>query len=274
MEQKFFTLQDDFHAIIKLNLPNVTEVHKIPTGWTNYVFRAKTKSGRNYIFRFPRNDFFANCIILEGPINRFIRNKVGVKTANLKLLTDKGRTFSMHPMIKGKVLQDAFPKLNQDQKKQLATDIAKYISSIQKIKPPGYTCPTASVFLAGLEEVNGKGYGEKALERLRQMEVQTMTPVHGDLNPGNIIVDDSGQIVAVLDYAFLTCSCKLHDLARICGRLPSDFRETMVAAFEKEFNTKVNTDDMDYLIDLWTVIENDYKDYMFRCHPDIVMPSY
>jgi len=275
-KQKFFTLEDDFEAIIGGHLKDVVSIEKIPTGWTNYVFCAKTKSGRRYIFRFPRNDFFADCIVKEIPFNRFVRTKVGVKTANLRVLEHNGRAFSMHPMIKGTPLQAAFPKLSASAKKQLAIELTEYISSLQKVKLPGYTCPSASHFLEGLSKVNNRDCENylSRLEYLREMELRAGTTVHGDLNPGNIIVDDEGHVVAVLDYAFITCSCTLHDLARICGRLPADFRDIMIAEFEKKFNTTVNIVDLDYLIDLWTYVENDYKDYMMRCHPDIIMPSY
>ncbi|MCL2621747.1 MAG: hypothetical protein FWD32_01800, partial [Firmicutes bacterium] len=73
MENKFFTLADNFDTLIKSKLNNVVSISKIPTGWTNYVFTATTKSGAEYIFRFPRDYYWVDTLEKENWFNKFIK---------------------------------------------------------------------------------------------------------------------------------------------------------------------------------------------------------
>ena len=275
--QKFFTINDNFDRIIRQHLANIVSIEKIVTGWTNFVFIAKNARGVRYICRFPRNDFFADCLLKEIPFNRFVRNKVKVKTTWQNMHTDCGRAFSVHRMIPGAVLQDAYPNMTNEQKRTLAKDLATYICAFQEIKlkpmPVGHA--SASEFLINLGTVNNSpDFDKTRFDGLIRMEAQHSVPVHGDLNPGNIIVDESGRMIAVLDYAFVTHSAPINDVARIIGRLPSCFRPLMISAYQTASGHNVDEADMDYLIDLWTYVENDYKEYMIRECPDIKMPEY
>ncbi|MCL2846632.1 MAG: aminoglycoside phosphotransferase family protein [Firmicutes bacterium] len=274
MERAYFTIEDDFDAIIRENLANVVEVQKIPTGWTNYVFIATTGADTRYIFRFPRNDFWVDCLSKEVAFNRFVRGKVKVVTARQTIHRDKGRIFSKHRMIPGVVLQEAYPTMTDRQKQRLAVDLADYIADVQSINLDGVESQMASDFLCRLAESTDNGdYDFSKMDRLRQMEA-VRCPCHGDLNPGNIILDKRGRLKAVLDYAFVAYSSDIHDLARIIGRLPSDFYRPMVDEFEARTGKKVDRDDLGYLVELWRYVEIDYIKYMARCHKDVELPKF
>ena len=58
---KYFTVNDDFKTIIEKEVGEVKSIHQISTGWTNFVYDVKT-SNNEYIFRFPRNDFFSDVL--------------------------------------------------------------------------------------------------------------------------------------------------------------------------------------------------------------------
>ena len=271
MKQTFFDLNDNFEKVINNVLDGVISVEKIPTGWTNYVFKVNT-GNETYVFRFPRNNFFAERMKRELIYARFVRSKISVATPEYVELRHEGRIFSKHKMIPGHVLTDVFCKMNQEQRTQLAHDVVKYILEIQSISENPLPVETSTEFLVGLSAVNGNKYDMTKLERLRELD-RDMKQSHGDLNPGNIIVDDNYKMIAVLDYAFVPRSSRLIDLARIVERLSGEFFELFISEFEKQSATIVDRADLDYLIDLWKYVQIDYVDYMGRCHPDVVLPS-
>lgn len=274
--QKFFDLSDDFEGIIRATLDNVEVIEKIPTGWTNYVFRVNVKCDDSYIFRFPRHEFWVKRMERELIFSNHVRGHVKVQTPvyHQKTVEVNGikRTFSMHKMIPGNVLSSVMDKMTPEQMKVVANDVADYMADISSIKGNPFKAETASEFLEGLARVNGKGYGEGALDRLAELDKE-MVQTHGDLNPGNIIVDEDFRVVAVLDYAFVPRSTILVDLAWLIFRMPCDFYNIMLGAFEKKFNRKVDKADLDYLVGLWGKVAVDYIDYMARCHPDVVVPK-
>jgi aminoglycoside phosphotransferase (APT) family kinase protein len=271
MIKKYFDLSDDFESIIFNNLVGVLEIAKIPTGWTNYVFVATTKNGK-YVFRFPRNNFFSEALEKEIDFNRFIRNKIAVKTPNLQKKLAGGRPYSMHKMIAGSVLTEIYNKLTLDEKKQLASDIADYLVALQKIKPTKFKLEPVSIFLTNLAKVNNADYNYSILNPLKEMEKRAVLS-HGDFNPGNIILGNNRRLLAVLDYAFVSYSCPENDLSRVIGRLPKDFRDIMIHAYELKSYTTIHNLDIDKLIYIWKYVEEDYIDYMRKCHPDVILPN-
>ena len=96
--QNFFTEREDLESIIKEELKdkNIINIDKISTGWTNIVLNVKTDNGEEYIFRFPRNDFFASKIEKDVLANNFLKDKLNLKTVDMKLSCNKNRPFSVH----------------------------------------------------------------------------------------------------------------------------------------------------------------------------------
>ena len=274
MDKTFFDNNDDFESIVKTHLSNVTEVSLIPTGWTNYVYIAKTKD-KQFIFRFPRNEFFAKAIETELDFTPLAKKRLSVGTTNLLRKSHKGRTFSMHELVDGYVLTDVLHKMTTAQIDMLAQDFADYIYELQNMQfsPSELQLPTSSQFLAELALVGDNGYDFSKLRRLGELDEQGIL-THGDFNQGNVLVDQNFRLAAVLDYAFICWSCDINDLARMIGRLPPKFRLPLIKAFESRLEKQINLDDLDYLIDLWSYVDNDYIKYMKKHHPYIDLSAF
>ena len=247
---KYFTINDDFEKIIKKNLFfKPIKIEKIENGWTNFVFSAKTIAG-TYFFRFPRNDFFSETLVKEVSINKFLNEYLCIKTSKLKL-----KYF--------------------EEKKLLANDIAKFILNIQKIDYEKLNLTTLSTFLENLSKVVSSAnidYNLNVHTPLIENE-KNFVFCHGDLNPGNIIIGKNNKIKAILDFAFATKSDNLIDLARICGRLPEDFRKMIIDAFDDISPTKANQNLINEYIKLWSYVDNSYISYMKKACPDVVVPE-
>lgn len=275
MTKQYFNLKDDFEAIIRARLKGVAEICKIPTGWTNYVYKATVQSGAAYIFRFPRHDFWVESLKKEVWFNKFIRDKISVKTANIKYKEFEGRKFSMHRFIKGLTLTEAYPQMTEKQKKILARDIADYILSLRAVNVRGLGLPTFSEFLIGLSHVNNdKNYDYMNLFKpLLGKEKSNIVLVHGDFNPGNIVVNKKFKMIAVLDYAFASLSAGPADLSVLLARTPKDFRGLVLCEYEKKTGKKINSNVLDSFINVRIEVEKDYIKYMARCHLDVILPN-
>lgn len=275
MTKLYFDLNDDFEAIIKARLRNVIDVSKIPTGWTNYVYKATTQNGASYIFRFPRHDFWIDSLKKEVWFNRFIKDKTGFKTVNIKYKKLGKRGYGMHRYINGMSLTEAFPLMNEHQKRRLAADISAYIIKLRDVNVSELKLPTFSEFLAGLAQVNGdKDYNYmEVFKPLMKKEKNTSYLVHGDFNPGNILVNKKFKMIAVLDYAFASLSDGPADLSVLLARTPKDFRDLMISEYEKVSNQEVDRRVLDDYIQVRLDVEKDYINYMARCHKDVVLPT-
>lgn len=275
----FFSVFENFEEIIKTNVKGVRAVEKIATGWTNYVFVAKTRTGR-YIFRFPRNVFFASAMEKEITVTQWMRKVFPKLTVNLQKGMADGRIFSRHKMKKGLTLTAYYGKLKLRQKERLTKDLVNYLIRLQEKTPffeqmfrnhTEVLRERLSDFLMRLSYVNGdENYPVSPIQFLE--EVETPALVHGDLNPGNILINKRGRLKAVLDYAFFSHSTPFADAARIIGRMPDDFQPM----FEKEFLRQTGQCLPDYLPSLmamWKTVEEDYIAYIHRECPDIVLPE-
>jgi len=108
---------------------------------------------------------------------------------------------------------------------------------------------------------------------LFEKEKSNMVLVHGDFNPGNILVNKSFKMIAVLDNAFASLSAGPADLSVLLARTPKEFRDLMIGEYEKKTGSKVDKRVLDDFIDIRFEVEKDYIKYMARCHPDVVLPN-
>ena len=101
MFKKFFVPDENFNNMIKQALPGkkIEKLNLISTGWTNIVYEAQTRKGESYFFRFPRDNFWGRTIVKDCQFSGFIQGKTTYNTANLKLLENNERHFSMHQKI-------------------------------------------------------------------------------------------------------------------------------------------------------------------------------
>ena len=270
--RKYFVNSDDFFYIMKTALPSVKKVKLISTGWTNFVYVASSRRGK-YIFRFPRNDFFSQALIKEC---RFIEELGGQNLSfrfpQLQLKYYKNKPYSMHRQLAGKSLSDC--KLSKREKERLAKDVCLFMQQLQSFKPK-MKLDTTSQFLENLSKVSGKGVGYDLTNHapLIQSEKEgELVLSHGDLNPGNIIMK-GGRMVGVLDFAFVSISSPLDDLARLIGRSDESYFQPLKNAYEKAFKAEISDDEIKSLISVWDYVEEKYVDYIRREHPDIVLPE-
>lgn len=276
---KYFNVNDDFEKIIKHKLnKNFTTIERISNGWTNFVFKATTNENESFFFRFPRNDFFSDALVKEVNYTNFVKDKISFKTTDLELKYDNGRPFSVHKQINGKNLYDVLDVLTLDKKKKLCDDICKFIFELQSINY--LECQYISklstflIDLAHISKIDNKIYDFTVHNELILKEnTEKLVLNHGDLNPGNILINSNLEIEAILDFAFCSVSSNIDDLSRIIGRLPDEFKPLLIESFEKIFNDKVDNISLNKHIKMWNYVDQNYIDYMKVTCPDVVVPS-
>lgn len=272
--KKYFLDSDNFEEIIKEHLSTIKDISLIQTGWTNFVYKVNDGES-NYIFRFPRNDFFSDALIKDYNFCHFIKDKITFRVPDLNLYYYKEKPYSMHKLIEGRTLSDCYNDLTSHEKEVLADDIANLIHQFANIDFKSFknaNFQLVSNFLDGLSLVAGNNYDITKHDYLKDLEKQKLVVSHGDLNPGNLILKDN-KLVAVIDFAFAGVSNTLVDLSRMIGRTPAQFKDTLINAFEKKFASKIDMTSTNYLKDLWGYIEDKYILYIKQNHPSIVLPD-
>ena len=266
----FFTEKDNFISIINNNIKDVISFCQIQTGWTNFVFRVISKNG-NFIFRFPRNNFFANALIKEFNIVNLIKDKISIETPNFKLKFNKLRPYTIHKEIKGESLSSCYNLLSSDEKQQLAVDICNLLSEFYTINVNNQF-EKVSNFLDNLSFVSKNNYDITKHNILKEYEKENLVFSHGDFNPGNLILKNN-KLVAIIDFSFSGTSTIYTDLSRIIGRCPKDFKEILIKNYEKLFITKLDTEKIRNIEDIWAYVEKQYILYIKQNHPDIILPN-
>mgnify|MGYP003295185771 CR=1 FL=1 len=76
------------------------------------------------------------------------------------------------------------------------------------------------------------------LQTMQDLEKHGLTLSHADLNPGNILLDENHNVCGILDFAFVSYTSDLNDMARLIGRLPSDYYDIMLEEYNKRFKLK------------------------------------
>ena len=271
MEKNYFTLDEDFEEIIKNSLPDkqILSTKQITTGWTNIVYEVKTTDG-NFFFRFPRDDFWSRTIVKDHEFSQFINGKTDFNTAELNLLYDNGRPFSVHKKIYGHDLATKIKDMTPEEIKVVANDVAKFMYQLHHI-------PFNQNNLFKTNEVSVKLVN--FLDELLSVHVDPKDKVfwkyedfskkdnnclvHGDLNLSNIIIDDSNHISAIIDFGFSGFGNKYYDIARIFSRdYPEDFRNEVIKCYQQLENAELNTSVLNNEIDIWKNIDGAYINYM------------
>lgn len=273
---KFFTKKDDFLKIIKRHLPDVIpqSLELVKTGWTNFVI-CVSDGHAEYFFRFPRNQFFARMMLKDHAFCTFARDKVRFEFPNLQIFYDDGRPFSMHRKIQGWSLTDRIKFLSRQAITNVAYDIAQFIQDLNRIDPknlPSICHMPVSQFLDELPSVQFTSYDLSQHDFLKQLEKNPQV-VHGDLNPGNIILDGNDRVVGIIDFAFSGVSNSYVDLSRIIGRASDEFEQPMLEAYKELVDHNVSVDSMKKINRMWHYVDNQYILFMKAKHPEIQLPS-
>ena len=270
-----FSHTEDFAGIIERatgRAPRSLEV--IPTGWTNIVILAEMPDGQ-YFFRFPRDPFWAEMMPKDHAFVRYIRPRTSFEVPDMKLLRDEGRAFSMHRKIEGRSLQSAFADLDEGGMRRAADGVARFVAEMLALPPD--ECPEecnmkSSLFLKRLAETHFDRCEEVHHKRLVDAERASPHVVHGDLNPGNIIVDDKGSVVGIIDFCFAGIGGEMMDISRVVGRSPEAFRAPFMDALSNQ-GVRLDMDEVSGLVDTWAYVEAGYIGFMRANHPEIVLPE-
>ncbi len=263
--RNYFVVSDDFFYIISSVVKKVKCFRQISSGWTNFVFEVKTRK-KKYIFRFPRNQFWAKAIEKECAVTlKLCEKNLGVQTPNLQLRYFENKPFSFHEMISGKPLSKCH--LTKRQKQKLAGQICLYLKNLQqqKINLP---LSLTSQFLKELSFVSGDDYDLSKHSALEQLEQTELVLCHGDFNSGNIIVKHK-KLKGVIDYSFASYSSGYVDLARLVSRLDKSYEPILIKEFEKCFDKKIEETIFDQLVEVWKYVDFKYICHIKNCHPEI-----
>lgn len=268
-----FKNSDNFNKIIKKHFKDCNNIELIQTGWTNFVYKIISEN-EIYYFRFPRNKFFADAILKEERMLKFISDKVSIQVPNLKIFYHKKRPYSIHKSINGVSLSDCYLNLTEKQKTTLAKDIIKFINDMQSVNLDKYKhikFQKVSCFLDELSKVSKNNYDLSQHLYLKNLEEQCICISHGDFNPGNLILYN-GKLVGVIDFAFAGVSHHLIDISRLLGRVPSDFKKYMLSELQKE-RSEIDIITIEKLNNLWKYVEQQYIMYIKQKHPSIQLPT-
>lgn len=266
----YFTVNDDFKAIIEKEVGEIESMNQISTGWTNFVYDVKTQD-KEYIFRFPRNDFFSSVLVKEVSFSQFVKGKIKTPTSNIRLGYDNGRPFTCHQKIDGRSLTSVYNTLSTEEKLKIADQVSEFIYELQQISLDTIplNLPTTSDFLVDLSHVDNAYYDFTKHDNLVNLETGKLVLNHADLNPGNILVDSNNDVCAIIDFAFVSKSSNINDVSRLIGRLPSDFHEIMLNSYNKKFNSEISMEEIKNLIKVWDYVEEHYINYMRENQPEI-----
>ncbi|MBO7717983.1 phosphotransferase [Candidatus Saccharibacteria bacterium] len=262
----FFTTKDPLDQIITEALPDkrVEKTKHIITGWTNIVIEVKTNDG-SFFFRFPRNPFWSKMIEKDAAVCNFVDGKTSFYTPQMRLCYDaKKRPFSVHEKIEGYTLGDRIYHLSHTAMTGVAYDIAKFIKELSGIdlrNAPSKVKYPLSKFLKELDYKHYKNHIDKDHEFIKETETKNL--VHGDLNLGNILLDENDKVIGVIDFCFAGTGNPNMDVARIVSRpAPKEFEE----AFLSQFN---DIDEINRMKTAWHHIDNGYAEHIRTNFPEI-----
>lgn len=271
MTKNYFSLDENFDEIIKNSLKDRKILHteQISTGWTNIVYEVQTDNG-SFFFRFPRDDFWARTIVKDCDFASYIYGKTDFQTADLKLMFDNGRPFSIHKKIEGTVLADKIDELSDEQLKKISNDIARFMFELHNIKfDKNKIFSTNNIghnltdFLNELlnYHVDPKDKVFWKYDEFSKKDNNCL--VHGDLNLSNVLLDDNNNVCAIIDFGFGGFGNKYFDISRIMSRTcPKAFKDEIIKEYENLENQKLDYQFLDNEIDIWNKIDNSYINYM------------
>ena len=264
----FFTPSDDLDAVISdtLSERRVLNTEHILTGWTNIVIEVTTDE-KSYFFRFPRNPFWSKMIVKDAAVCNFVDGKTSFYTPHMKLFRDKtGRPFSVHEKIDGYTLGDRIYHLSHTALTGVAYDVAKFIKELSAVdlkSAPKKVKYPLSKFLHELDYKHYKTHIDADHAFIKDTETDNL--VHGDLNLGNILLDENDKMIGVIDFCFAGTGNPNMDVARMLSRpAPDEFTKTLLDCFEP--NSKPEIDRMKKA---WKNIDNGYAEHIRSNFPEI-----
>ena len=271
----YFTEKEDFLNILSKYIKNIKSINKITKGWTNIVFDIETDK-ENYIARFPRNNFFSKQIEKDVIANKYLREKINLKAPEMEICYNNGRPFSIHKKIEGKDLSKRLDNLSSEKIDNITKEIAEFYYTIHTMDIsdiPEIINIKLSDFLSELAKVDDDYYDYSLLKDLEKDEENNLVFVHGDLNIGNILLDENDEINAFLDFSFTGLSDIYCDLSRISCRVDDNFLNKILNNYETLSGKKLDLNKIQKRNSMWKYIEEQYIVYMKKYHPEIEIPK-
>ncbi len=262
----FFTTEDPLDQIISETFPEkqILNTEHILTGWTNIVIEVTTNQG-NYFFRFPRNPFWSKMIVKDATVCNFVEGKTSFYTPQMKLHYDAiRRPFSVHEKIEGYTLGDRIYHLSHTALTGAAYDVAKFIKELSNIdisKAPEKVKYPLSDFLHELDYDHYAKHIDEDHKYIKETEMDRL--VHGDLNLGNILLDENDKVIGVIDFCFAGTGNPQMDAARVLSRpVPDEFEKMFLAELS-------DTSEVQRMKTAWKNIDNGYADHIRTHFPEI-----
>lgn len=274
MNSTFFTENEDLYGIISKKINNIDKNFSIiSSGWTNIVVDV-ISNNENFIIKLPRDQFWSDCIEKDAIISNFIsKNFSNFKTANAKIFYDDNRPFIVYKKIEGITLTEVFSSLTKEELEKIAKNIANIFYQLHSIsidKLPDVAKNKFYDFITQLPKINEKEYDFSLFDGILEDEKnEKQVFIHGDLNIGNILLDDDKNIKAIIDYAFSGISDIYTDLARIFCRTSEKFLDIILKEYEKIANIQLNMQKIENRKKMWAYIESEYMKFMKVYHPEI-----
>ncbi|MBQ4084291.1 MAG: aminoglycoside phosphotransferase family protein [Alphaproteobacteria bacterium] len=255
---------------------NVKSIQTIQTGWTNITMDVEGET-QNYIFRFPRNLFFAKMMIKDCLFCQFLKNKVSIAVPDMQLKLNNNRPFSVHPKIKGVSLLSEMDKITTAEQADIVNDLSVFLSQLHTIPVeyrPDEIEETLGEFLDGLASVHNGDYEFAYHDALREMEKNPLNLriVHGDFHPGNVLINE-GRVNGVIDFAFASVSDNHADLGRFLGRSNPLLAGALIEAYQYQTKTICDLRKIHEVAEVFKYVEYKYVQYMQSYHPEINIPA-
>ena len=264
--RNFFKPTDALDKVIEETLSDqkVLKTEHILTGWTNIVIEVATDGG-SYFFRFPRNPFWSRMIVKDAAMCNFVEGKTSFYTPQMKLCYDaEGKPFSVHKKIEGYTLGDRIYHLSHTALAGTAYSIAKFIKELSNIDlndaPKEIQFPL-SKFLHELDYEHYDKHIDADHKYIKSTEMNKL--VHGDLNLGNILLNDKDEMIGVIDFCFAGTGNPNMDVARIVSRpAPEEFENEFLNQFD-------DLEEISRMREAWKNIDNGYAEHIRTHFPEI-----
>ena len=272
----FAELNNIISEILKTEKDVLQSAQTVQTGWTNITIDAHGQKG-DYIFRFPRNRFFAQAMIKDCMVCQFLQDKISLPIPKMRLLMDKNRPFSMHPKLVGEPLADKMDELPLADQKKVAAELAIFLDELQSIplhKVPPMMKKSLNQFLIDLAAVHKGNYDFNRHHSWGQIEHSgKLCLTHGDFHAGNVLIDKNNNVSGIIDFAFTTVSNPHADIGRFVGRAGEKWSQILIDAYQSRTQKKCDVAQIQEMVKLFDYVDHKYVDYMRKAHPEIIIPK-
>jgi aminoglycoside phosphotransferase (APT) family kinase protein len=221
----------------------------IGAGWDNTAYLVN----ESIVFRFPRRSIAVPLIATEVQLLPWLSLQLPLK---IPVPTFRGAPsekyawpFAGYRALAGQPLPAA--RLSSDARRALTVPLARFLAALHAVpssEAADHGAPldiferlTVSPRRAvTTERLNGLAAAgvirdsrsiEAILDTAPVLPPRSGALVHGDLHAGQIIVDDAGQMVAVIDWGDVHRGDPAVDLAAVHAMLPSDCHDTFLNAY-------------------------------------------